>query len=207
MNHSLAACLLASVIASGSTHAKTPTMPFDEVEAGMIGTGRTVFHGTQVEDFQVEILGKLHDIGPDQDLILGRLTGGPLAETGVLSGMSGSPVTVDGKLIGAVAYSWGFAKDAIAGITPIGEMLAVADRDSGSRPATAGSLLSTAELLEVSYSPEQLADFLDGEFASVFHGSGALVPKAITVKPTNMLDLPIRPAARPSLSSRRTLSR
>jgi len=186
MNHSLAVCLLTSVIASGSTHATTPTMPFDEVEAGMIGTGRTVFHGTQVEEFQVEILGKLHDIGPDQDLILGRLTGGPLAETGVMSGMSGSPVTVDGKLIGAVAYSWGFAKDAIAGITPIGEMLAIADRDSGGRPRTAGSLLSTSELLEVSHSPEQLAGFLDSEFESVFQRSGALVSMSIPLSVSGM---------------------
>ena len=95
----------------------------------MKGTGRTVFAGTTIETFDVEVLGKLPKIGPDQDLILARCSGGPLAHTGILAGMSGSPVFVDGKLLGAVAYSWGFTKDAIAGITPIEEMLAVAMRN------------------------------------------------------------------------------
>ncbi|HXV77898.1 MAG TPA: SpoIVB peptidase S55 domain-containing protein, partial [Candidatus Polarisedimenticolaceae bacterium] len=87
------------------------TMSFDEVRAGMRGVGRTVFSGTEVTSFDVEVVGKLPNIGPDQNLILARCSGGPLATTGVLSGMSGSPVWIDGKLIGAVAYSWGFAKE------------------------------------------------------------------------------------------------
>ena len=109
--------------------ATPPTMPFDDVKTGMVGTGRTVFAGTEVVDFKIEIIGKLPNIAPDQNLILARCSGGPLAETGVLSGMSGSPVTIDGKLIGAVAYSWGFSTEAIAGITPIEEMLRVAQLD------------------------------------------------------------------------------
>ena len=114
-----------------SVRAAVATMPFEEVRAGMQGTGRTVFHGSAVESFDVEILGTLPNVGPDQNLILARLSGGPLAETGVLAGMSGSPVTIDGKLVGAVAYSWGFAKDAIAGVTPIEEMLTVAALGEG----------------------------------------------------------------------------
>ena len=125
----------------GAAFAAPPILPFSEVRAGMKGVGKTVFHGETVESFDVEIVGLLPNIGPGQDLILGRCTGGPLATTGILAGMSGSPVTIDGKLVGAIAYSWGFAKDAIAGITPIEEMLSVGARDHAAprrtRPAAA----------------------------------------------------------------------
>jgi len=89
----------------------------------MRGTGRTVFNGNNVEDFNVEILGVLDNIGPKESLILARLSGGPLEHTGVMQGMSGSPVYIDGKLIGAVAMAFPFAKDPIAGIRPIEAML------------------------------------------------------------------------------------
>src|SRR5713101_6129646 len=90
----------------------------------MRGTGKTVFAGGRVEDFQVEILGVLENIGPKQSLILGRLSGGPLEKTGVMQGMSGSPVYIDGKLLGAVAMAFPFSKEPIAGIRPIEEMVA-----------------------------------------------------------------------------------
>src|SRR6202012_1619809 len=89
------------------------------------GVGKTVFQGDKVEDFQVEILGILENTGPKQNIILARLSGGPLANTGVMQGMSGSPVYIDGKLIGAVALSFQLSKDAIAGIRSIEEMLRV----------------------------------------------------------------------------------
>ena len=89
----------------------------------MHGTGRTVFNGNKIEDFQVEILGVLDNIGPKESLILARLSGGPLEHTGVMQGMSGSPVYIDGKLVGAVAMAFPFAKDPIAGIRPIEDML------------------------------------------------------------------------------------
>src|SRR5580765_846033 len=108
---------------SGRASAAPPTLPFSEVRTGMKGVGKTVFHGETVESFDVEIIGLLPNIGPGQNLILGKCTGGPLGQTGIMAGMSGSPVTIDGKLVGAIAYSWGFSKEAIAGITPIEEML------------------------------------------------------------------------------------
>ncbi len=89
----------------------------------MRGIGRTVFNGNKIEDFQVEILGVLDNIGPKESLILARLSGGPLEHTGVMQGMSGSPVYIDGKLVGAVAMAFPFAKDPIAGIRPIEAML------------------------------------------------------------------------------------
>jgi SpoIVB peptidase S55 len=99
-------------------------MPVDEIRPGMQGVGRTVFEGTELQDFKVHILGVLRNVqGPKRDLILARLEGGPLANTGVAQGMSGSPVYIDGRLVGAVSYSIGnFSKEPIAGITPIAEM-------------------------------------------------------------------------------------
>ena len=99
-------------------------MPVDEIRPGMDGVGRTVFAGTDLKDFKVHILGVLRNIqGPKRDLILAKLEGAGLAESGVAQGMSGSPVYIDGRLIGAVSYSIGaFSKEPIAGITPIAEM-------------------------------------------------------------------------------------
>jgi len=120
-------------------------MPLRDVRAGMQGIGKTVFSGDKIEDFQVEILGVLANTGPRESLILGRLSGGPLEHTGVMQGMSGSPVYIDGKLIGAVAMAYPYAKDPIAGIRPIEEMLRV---DSAPLPRRAGGNTSdTASLL------------------------------------------------------------
>ena len=105
--------------------AAAATMPVEDVKPGMRGVGRTVFHGNKVEDFNVEILGVLENLGPKQSVILARLSGGPLERTGVMQGMSGSPVYIDGKLVGAVALTFAFSKDPIAGIRPIREMLEV----------------------------------------------------------------------------------
>jgi hypothetical protein len=104
--------------------AATTLMPVEEIRPGMVGVGRTVFQGSELQDFKVHILGVLRNVqGPKRDLILARLEGGPLAQTGVAQGMSGSPVYIDGRLIGAVSYSVGaFSKEPIAGITPIAEM-------------------------------------------------------------------------------------
>src|SRR5713101_6064601 len=96
----------------------------------MRGTGKTVFAGGRVEDFQVEILGVLENIGPKQSLILGRLSGGPLEKTGVMQGMSGSPVYIDGKLVGAIAMAFPFSKEPIAGIRPIEDMVRVGEASS-----------------------------------------------------------------------------
>jgi hypothetical protein len=127
-------------------------MPLDEVRAGMRGVGVTVFQGAEREEFDVEILGVLQNgIGPKRSLIISRLAGGPLATTGVIQGMSGSPVYIDDKLIGAVSYSLGsFSKDAIAGITPIEEMVATdtsAATEARRRPGAGLQLPVTANAL------------------------------------------------------------
>ncbi len=122
------AALTALLLAPGSTLAQDETkiFPLSEVKAGLKGTGLTVFEGDQITPFQVEILGVLKNaIAPKQDVILARLSGGPLADTGVIAGMSGSPVYIDGKLVGAVALAFPFSKAPLAGITPIEQMLKV----------------------------------------------------------------------------------
>lgn len=116
-------------------------LPLDKVRPGMVGVGRTVFQGTKIEEFKVTILGVLENVGPLQSMILARLEGGPLAETGVIAGMSGSPVFIDGKLVGAVAYGFPFSKETIAGITPIGEMIEATRTDA---PRAASTRLGSA---------------------------------------------------------------
>ena len=98
-------------------------LPLDQVRPGMTGVGRTVLAGDDIQEFGVEILGVLENIAPGESLILARLSGASLEKTGVIAGMSGSPVFLDGKLAGAVAYSFPFSTEPIAGIRPIGEMI------------------------------------------------------------------------------------
>ncbi len=101
---------------------QTQILPVGEVRPGMRGAGYTVFAGEKIEQFDVEILGVLENAGPKQAIVLARLAGGPLAHTGVMQGMSGSPVYVNGKLLGAVALAFSLSKDPIAGIRPFEEM-------------------------------------------------------------------------------------
>ena len=99
-------------------------MPLSKVQPGQKGIGRTVFEGTKIEEFQVEVLGVLENVlGPGDSMILARLEGGPLANTGLIAGMSGSPVFIDGQLVGAVSFGFPFSKETIGGITPIADMI------------------------------------------------------------------------------------
>lgn len=141
--------LVPAVFALAATlQAQTAFFPLKDVKPGMRGIGKTVFSGTRIDQFQVEVLGVLENIGPKQNLILGRLSGGPLAQTGVLQGMSGSPVYIDGKLAGAVALAFPFAKEAIAGIRPIEEMVRVTDAGRALPPRqVARNEVSLASLL------------------------------------------------------------
>ncbi|MGR3220778.1 MAG: SpoIVB peptidase S55 domain-containing protein [Candidatus Anammoxibacter sp.] len=104
-------------------------MMIDDVKAGMKGYGKTVFSGTKIETFDVEILGVLKNYEAKRDMILVQLSGPVVERTGIISGMSGSPVYIDGKIIGALSYAWAFSKDPVAGVTPIADMLNVLDRD------------------------------------------------------------------------------
>lgn len=131
---------MAGVCLAAALWGAPATFPIKDVRAGQRGTGKTVFSGNRVEEFQFEVLGVLDNIGPKQSLILARLSGGPLAETGVMQGMSGSPVYLEGKLLGAVAMAFPFAKEPIAGIRPIEEMLASANASVSRRIPVPGAL-------------------------------------------------------------------
>src|SRR5439155_25142970 len=124
------------------------TIPVSQLHAGMHGVAYTVFEGTKPEDMQVEVLGVLKNAnGPKGDVILVRLGGKKAEYTGVVAGMSGSPVYFDGKLAGALAFRIGeFSKEPIASVTPISEMLEISALDSTptSVPVQAKSVPSLA---------------------------------------------------------------
>src|SRR6202451_3603638 len=123
-------CLFFSLIAAAqkSGSAQPPqTIPVSQIHAGMRGVAYTVFEGVKPESMDVEVLGVLHNVnGPKGDVILVRLHGQKVEYTGVVAGMSGSPVYLDGKLAGALAFRiGGFSKEPIAGVTPIAGMLGI----------------------------------------------------------------------------------
>src|SRR6201996_5027363 len=124
----------AAVPMPSAAPAVTKFFPLAEVKRGMRGVAYTVFEGVNPEPMQVEILGLLRDaLGPGQDMILARLHGDKPEYTGVVAGMSGSPVYIDGRLVGALSYRIGqFSKEPIAGITPIESMLQVRDGNGAS---------------------------------------------------------------------------
>ncbi|HEY1659886.1 MAG TPA: SpoIVB peptidase S55 domain-containing protein, partial [Candidatus Sulfotelmatobacter sp.] len=126
----LAACLSLSsfLVAQNSEPPHNPaTIPVSQIHAGMHGVAYTVFEGVKPESMDVEVLGILHNVnGPKGDIILVRLHGKKVEYTGVVAGMSGSPVYLDGKLAGALAFRIGeFSKEPIAGVTPIADMLEI----------------------------------------------------------------------------------
>src|SRR5437763_10897824 len=128
--------LTASLMLGGAAaFASDAVMPLSQVRKGMKGYGVTVFEGNKLERFDVEIVGVMTNIAPDQDMIIARVTSPVTDRAGIIAGMSGSPVYIDGKVIGALAYGWQFAKEPICGITPIDEMLKIAAR-TGKAPAS-----------------------------------------------------------------------
>jgi hypothetical protein len=126
-------CLSLPSTLQSQTGSPYKTIPVSEIHAGMHGVAYTVFQGTKPEPMEVEVLGVLKNAnGPKGDIILVRLGGTKAEYTGVVAGMSGSPVYLDGKLAGALAFRIGeFSKEPIAGVTPIAEMLEInaMDRD------------------------------------------------------------------------------
>ncbi len=114
--------------------------PLSQIKEGMRGTARTVFSGTEPQEFGVEILGVVPDsIGPHQDMIIGKLSGDLAMRTFVFAGMSGSPVYIDGKLVGAISYSFPFAKEPICGITPIEQMISIFEKNLNPKSIVGGS--------------------------------------------------------------------
>ncbi len=148
--------LLAVLVSSGLSLAQEQIFPVSEIRAGMKGKGRSVFVGNIQEEFDVEILGVLSNnpsVGPKKSLILARLSSERLEKSGVAQGMSGSPVYIDGKIVGAVAFSFAFSSEPIAGITPIEDMLAIEEKETPrsfySEPIPIKKYLSLEELFSI----------------------------------------------------------
>jgi hypothetical protein len=130
----------------------------DRVVAGMKGYGLSdLGDGKGVQRFDVEILGTVKRFAPGQDMILARVAGAGLEKSGIIAGMSGSPIYVDNKLVGALAYGWPFAKDPICGITPIQSMLDIRKAPPAPPVPIAGAAVSTASLI---------SSFRDGKFTA-----------------------------------------
>ncbi|PYQ18731.1 MAG: hypothetical protein DMF81_24025, partial [Acidobacteria bacterium] len=188
--------LFAAVLASTAAAAPPPPiLPLDQVKPGMLGVGRTVFEGTRIEEFKVQVIGVLENIGPKQSLILARLDGGPLEKAGVIAGMSGSPVFIDGKLVGAVSYGFPFSKETICGITPIGEMIEDTSTDA---PRAASARFRTASLgpgphaLAAPLDRASLMAAIQRPLASVpLVGAAGQLPPALAAESLRPLSLPL----------------
>jgi hypothetical protein len=158
-----------------------PVYPLKDIKAGQVAKGFTVFSSARgPEPFSAEILGVMRGyLGPDEDLIIARLVGEQIERTGVISGMSGSPVYIDGKLVGAVGYRFGqFTKDAIAGITPIERMMTGAPlpqpmtSTSAGKRALADTPWGRAEPIAIPISVSGLAPGVADGFASILAARG-----------------------------------
>jgi hypothetical protein len=148
----IAFCLL--LVSSVAAFASDPKLfPIENVRTGMKGHGMTIFQGNKPERFEVEVLGVVNGFAnPKQSIIIARLSGGQVDKTGVFAGMSGSPVYIEDKLVGAVAYAFPFAKEPIAGIQPIQNMIGQVENGNAPEPRPSSSvsfstLLSQAEPL------------------------------------------------------------
>ncbi len=152
----LISAVVSSVFSQAPTSSKTRFFPLEDLREGMRGTARTVFRGSVSEEFNVEILGVVNGaIGPKQDMIIGRISGGESDRTFVFAGMSGSPVYIDGKLVGAISYSFPFAKEPICGITPISQMIGIFEQNQAQRTRTnEPRSISFGELAATDWKPE-----------------------------------------------------
>ncbi len=159
---------IAQTASAGHMAQKTQTIAVSQIHAGMRGVAYTVFQGVKPEAMDVEVLGVLHNMnGPKGDIILVRLHGAKVEYTGVVAGMSGSPVYFDGKLAGALAFRIGeFSKEPIAGVTPIADMLEIsaldgspAEETSAVKPSVSTVAGKTAAPGETSALPTSGQDF------------------------------------------------
>src|SRR5262252_7993080 len=175
---------LAAVLAGAAELAAaepTDILPAGEITPGMKGYGFSDFgDGKGVQRFDVEIIGLLKSYAPKQDLILARVAGGNLEKTGIIAGMSGSPIYVDGKLVGALAYGWPFSRDPICGITPIQSMLDIR-KAPAAPPVPIGGAATRA--------PAFVSAFRDRSFAAPF--SALLAPFKAEAASTGLTPLPL----------------
>lgn len=167
------------------TNEKAQIFPLAELKEGMRGTAKSVFRGTKSEEFDVEILGVMPNwIGPKQDMIVGRLSGANAMRTFVFAGMSGSPVYIDGRLVGAISYSFPFAKEPICGITPFEQMSSLVEQAPSAKLASASPrTFAFADLLANSWQPTLLTNSGDRLASGFANDSRLMAIAGQTFKP------------------------
>ena len=151
----IAVAMLASVAVAQPAAPKAPELfPLEDLRPGMKGTARTVFTGSETQEFNVEILGILPGFpGPRQSAIIAKLSGSNVEKTGVFAGMSGSPVYIDGKIVGAIAFSFPFSREPIAGITPIKQMIDLFNKGTENAKPKEPRTVSFAQLAGADWKP------------------------------------------------------
>ena len=172
----VAAVLYNSCVSAGEPDPKS-YWDVTQIRPGMKGVGRTVMVGTKLEEFGAEVLGVMRDVSPGRDMVLCRLTGCNLEHAGIIQGMSGSPIYIDGKLLGAVAFAWEFAKDPIAGVTPFSQMCQYV-RSNDRRIAAESKALADGKFHAASFTVPPL---IDGLTADEPAGSPSELSQPITV--------------------------
>lgn len=179
----LAACLLFALRAATAAAQPFDILSQEKLVAGMKGYGVTdMGDGRGIQKFDVEILGLLKRYAPGQDLILARVSGIGLEKAGIIAGMSGSPIYVDGKLVGALAYGWPFSKEPICGITPIQSMLDIRHAPAAPPVPIAGSSASTASVISAfstGHFTDRFADLIK-PFQASPSGSLAALPLPVS---------------------------
>jgi SpoIVB peptidase S55 len=180
MKHVLSALCTIAVLAVVSLASETDSklMPLEQVRPGMKGYGMSVFQGSKPERFEVEVLGTLEGVpNPKQSIVIARLSGPLVDRTGVFAGMSGSPVYIDGKLIGAVAYAFPFAKEPIAGITPIKYMIDIFEQGQQEEQPQSSQRVSFKTLIGQSNGPSlELPAVPSAQVGARAASNGALAP-------------------------------
>lgn len=149
-------------------------LPVSDIKPGMEGYGLTVFQGTKIEKFNVKVIGTVKKVLNNKDAILVRLSGAGMAKNNVIKGMSGSPVYIGGKLVGAISYGFDFSTEPIAGVTPIVDMLDALAQDTGKR-SSGPDRISKIELPNVS--------------PSTMQSSGAVMPTTVSGAAPHMVPL------------------
>jgi len=189
------------LLAHSGAQGQTGLFRVADLKPGMKGVGRTCFRGGVPEEFQVEILGVMRGVGPGTSAVLARLSGASLEHTGVFEGMSGSPVYIDNRLLGAVAFSFPFAKEAVAGITPIEQMIE-AFVEAPAPPTEGPKVILKKSALWRHLRPQQadrvpgdsfLAPLVENLASAAFGGGVGLAPIATPVYFTGFSPETLRP--------------
>ena len=174
-----------------------PFFPFSEIRKGMRATAYTVFEGTEPKPFELEVLGTMEGFNaPKQNAIIVRLLGADTDRSGVFAGMSGSPVYIDGKLVGAIAFAYNFSKEAIGGITPIQDMVDIFEqRKSEDKIPSAPRSISFSEI-SFNENSKEFSNFLNPNFSATTNVSNVnspvlkpiATPLSITGVPTEVIE-------------------